>query len=98
MASRARSTTRPQYLLSKLREVQPHGPYVLVGWSFGGALAYGVLAALREAGEEIKVHQPHRRGAAQEDLVETPESKRERLEQWKDFAIRNYDLDADADP
>ena len=31
---------RVREYLPKLREVQPHGPYVLVGWSFGGALAY----------------------------------------------------------
>ncbi len=86
---------RVREYLPKLREVQPHGPYVLVGWSFGGALAYGVAQLLREAGEEvafiglIDVVRP------KEDLVETPESKRERLERWKDFAIRNYDLDAD---
>ena len=78
---------RVREYLPKLREVQPHGPYVLVGWSFGGALAYGVAQLLREAGEEvafiglIDVVRP------KEDLVETPESKRERLERWKDFAI-----------
>ncbi|NMO02976.1 acyltransferase domain-containing protein [Gordonia sp. TBRC 11910] len=81
--------------LPKLREIQPHGPYVLVGWSFGGALAYGVAQVLREAGEEvafvglIDVVRPT------EDMIETPDSKRERLERWKNFAVRNYDLDAD---
>ncbi|QKT05869.1 acyltransferase domain-containing protein [Gordonia sp. X0973] len=86
---------RVREYMPKLREVQPHGPYVLVGWSFGGALAYGVAQILREEGEEvafiglIDVVRP------KEDLVETPDSKRERLERWKDFAIRNYDLDPD---
>ncbi|MFT4199744.1 polyketide synthase Pks13 [Gordonia sp. (in: high G+C Gram-positive bacteria)] len=86
---------RVREYLPKLREIQPHGPYVLVGWSFGGALAYGVAQLLREQGEEvafiglIDVVRP------KEDMVETPDSKRERLERWKDFAIRNYDLDPD---
>ncbi|MFT3898693.1 MAG: polyketide synthase Pks13 [Gordonia sp. (in: high G+C Gram-positive bacteria)] len=86
---------RVREYLPKLREIQPHGPYVLVGWSFGGALAYGVAQLLREEGEDvdfiglIDVVRP------KEDMVETPDSKRERLERWKDFAIRNYDLDPD---
>ncbi|MFW0786237.1 polyketide synthase Pks13 [Gordonia sp. CPCC 206044] len=86
---------RVREYIPRLRELQPHGPYVLVGWSFGGALAYGVAQVLREAGEEvafvglIDVVRPRH------DVVETPDTKRERLERWKDFAIRNYDLDAD---
>ncbi|MGW6032023.1 polyketide synthase Pks13 [Gordonia terrae] len=86
---------RVREYLPRLRELQPHGPYVLVGWSFGGALAYGVAQLLREAGEEvafvglIDVVRPRA------DMTETPDSKRARLERWKEFAIRNYDLDPD---
>ncbi len=81
-----------QYL-PKLREVQPHGPYVLVGWSLGGALAYGAAQMLIEQGEEvafvglIDVVRPR------EDVADTPENKRARLERWKDFAVRTYGLD-----
>ena len=83
-----------QYL-PRLREVQPHGPYVLIGWSLGGALAYGCAKVLRDEGEEvafvglIDVVRPRH------DVPDTPENKRARLERWKDFAIRNYDLDPD---
>ena len=86
---------RVREYIPRLREVQPHGPYVLVGWSFGGALAYGVAQVLRDAGEEvafvglIDVVRPR------QDMIETADTKRERLERWKDFAIRNYDLDPD---
>lgn len=86
---------RVQEYLPKLREVQPHGPYVLVGWSLGGALAYGAAQLLREAGEEvafvglIDVVRPS------EDVEETPETKRARLERWKDFAVKTYGLDED---
>ncbi|GAB09834.1 polyketide synthase Pks13 [Gordonia araii NBRC 100433] len=86
---------RVREYLPRLREVQPHGPYVLVGWSFGGALAYGVAQLLREAGEEVAVLGLIDVVRPKEDLVETPDTKRERLERWKDFAIRNYDLDED---
>ncbi|GAC50539.1 polyketide synthase Pks13 [Gordonia aichiensis] len=83
-----------QYL-PRLREIQPHGPYVLIGWSLGGALAYGCAKVLRDEGEDvafvglIDVVRPRH------DVPDTPENKRARLERWKDFAIRNYDLDPD---
>ncbi|MDO7929923.1 amino acid adenylation domain-containing protein [Pseudomonas sp. KFB-139] len=41
-------------LIGLMREVQPHGPYRLAGWSFGGVLAYEIanqLIALEETVE-----------------------------------------------
>ncbi|GGZ64689.1 hypothetical protein GCM10010371_25440 [Streptomyces subrutilus] len=39
--------------LAALREEQPHGPYLLAGWSFGGTVAYEMAARLEAAGEEV---------------------------------------------
>jgi amino acid adenylation domain-containing protein len=39
--------------LAKLREVKPHGPYLLGGVSFGGMLAYEVAQRLRRDGEAV---------------------------------------------
>ncbi|WP_419183570.1 amino acid adenylation domain-containing protein [Serinibacter arcticus] len=39
--------------LDAVREVQPHGPYHLLGWSFGGRLAQHLAARLREQGEDV---------------------------------------------
>ncbi|MGT2532545.1 non-ribosomal peptide synthetase [Streptomyces nojiriensis] len=39
--------------LAALREEQPHGPYLLSGWSFGGTVAYEMAARLEAAGEEV---------------------------------------------
>ncbi|HET6287572.1 MAG TPA: amino acid adenylation domain-containing protein [Amycolatopsis sp.] len=36
-----------------IRSIQPHGPYHVLGWSFGGNLAHEVVAQLEAAGEEI---------------------------------------------
>ncbi|MFR9795054.1 amino acid adenylation domain-containing protein [Streptomyces sp. MS06] len=38
---------------ARIREVRPHGPYRLVGWSVGGVLAHSVAVLLREAGERV---------------------------------------------
>ncbi|MFJ9338744.1 amino acid adenylation domain-containing protein [Streptomyces sp. NPDC101733] len=39
--------------LAALREEQPHGPYLLAGWSFGGTVAYEMAARLEAVGEEV---------------------------------------------
>ncbi|MEV6805056.1 amino acid adenylation domain-containing protein [Streptomyces sp. NPDC051132] len=38
--------------LAAIRRVQPHGPYTLGGWSFGGFVALEMAERLRRAGEE----------------------------------------------
>ncbi|MFF4602520.1 amino acid adenylation domain-containing protein [Streptomyces sp. NPDC001339] len=40
---------------ARIREVQPHGPYRLVGWSVGGVLAHTVAVLLQEAGEAVEL-------------------------------------------
>ncbi|WP_369203044.1 amino acid adenylation domain-containing protein [Streptomyces sp. PU-14G] len=37
----------------RIRALQPHGPYRLVGWSVGGVLAHTVAVLLQEAGERV---------------------------------------------
>ncbi|MEE4023928.1 polyketide synthase Pks13 [Gordonia sp. PKS22-38] len=83
-----------QYM-PRLREIAPHGPYVLIGWSLGGALAYGCAQVLRDAGEEVSFVGLIDVVRPSEPVVETPDTKRARLERWRDFAIRTYDLDDD---
>ncbi|WP_411082884.1 amino acid adenylation domain-containing protein [Streptomyces sp. cmx-18-6] len=40
---------------SRIREVQPEGPYRLLGWSTGGIIAHAVAAHLQEAGQEVEL-------------------------------------------
>lgn len=84
---------RVRQYMPKLREVQPHGPYVLVGWSLGGALAYGAAQVLREEGDEIAFVGLIDVVRPRHDVPDTPENKRARLERWKSFAVRTYGLD-----
>ncbi|MFE1930390.1 amino acid adenylation domain-containing protein [Streptomyces sp. NPDC059474] len=37
----------------RIRSVQPHGPYRLAGWSFGGLTAQALAVRIRAAGEEV---------------------------------------------
>jgi thioesterase domain-containing protein/acyl carrier protein len=39
--------------VSRIRAAQQSGPYFLVGWSFGGALAHEIAVQLQEQGEEV---------------------------------------------
>ncbi|WP_307841422.1 alpha/beta fold hydrolase [Streptomyces endocoffeicus] len=39
--------------LRQIRTVRPHGPYHLLGWSFGGIVAHAIATRLQEEGEEV---------------------------------------------
>ncbi|MEU9353269.1 amino acid adenylation domain-containing protein, partial [Streptomyces griseoloalbus] len=39
--------------LRRMREFRPHGPYHLLGWSFGGMAAHAMAARLRAEGEDV---------------------------------------------
>jgi thioesterase domain-containing protein len=62
------------YYLSEMRRVQPHGPYFLGGYSFGGVVAFEMAHQLHAAGEEVALlvlfdsldyqNRPHRHSLA----------------------------------
>jgi thioesterase domain-containing protein len=37
----------------RIRQVQPTGPYYLLGWSLGGLIAFGIACQLQQQGEPI---------------------------------------------
>jgi len=41
--------------IESIRSLQPHGPYRLAGYSFGGMIALEIARQLRQAGEEIEL-------------------------------------------
>ncbi|MBZ4423322.1 alpha/beta fold hydrolase, partial [Myxococcus sp. RHSTA-1-4] len=41
--------------LAQLRAVQPRGPYLLGGWSFGGLVAYEMARLLQAEGEQVEL-------------------------------------------
>jgi len=42
-----------QYYIDALTDVQPHGPYILVGYSFGGLVALEMAQRLSGSGENV---------------------------------------------
>jgi phthiocerol/phenolphthiocerol synthesis type-I polyketide synthase D len=44
---------KASHYIAMIRDIAPHGPYRLGGWSLGGVLAYEVAQQLKLAGEEI---------------------------------------------
>ncbi|GAA1949559.1 beta-ketoacyl synthase N-terminal-like domain-containing protein [Amycolatopsis minnesotensis] len=46
---------RVERYLPELRKIQPHGPYRLAGWSFGGFIAFDMAQRLRAEGEEVEL-------------------------------------------
>ncbi|MER6707593.1 type I polyketide synthase [Streptomyces fumanus] len=41
--------------LELVREVRPHGPYRLLGWSYGGFVAHAMACALQDSGERVEL-------------------------------------------
>jgi amino acid adenylation domain-containing protein len=41
--------------VSAIQRIQPHGPYSLLGWSFGGVLAYAMACRLQALGERVAI-------------------------------------------
>lgn len=41
------------HYLRHVREVQPHGPYLLAGWSFGASVAFEMARQLQSQGERV---------------------------------------------
>ncbi|KAF8985114.1 hypothetical protein BGZ46_005899, partial [Entomortierella lignicola] len=39
--------------IEQIRQIQPHGPYHLLGWSFGGNVAHTMAVQLESLGEEV---------------------------------------------
>ncbi|MES5099998.1 amino acid adenylation domain-containing protein [Agrobacterium sp. BA1120] len=42
-----------QIYLSRIREIQPDGPYNIIGWSFGGLVAHELSRQLEQKGDDV---------------------------------------------
>ncbi|NLG54302.1 MAG: acyltransferase domain-containing protein, partial [Rhodococcus sp.] len=76
-----------------IEEIQGDGPYVLYGWSLGGALAYAVGNKLRERGKDVRYIGLLDTVMPGEKVEDTPEEIRKRWERYAAFAKKTYNVD-----
>ncbi|MFD4293690.1 polyketide synthase Pks13 [Rhodococcus sp. NPDC058532] len=85
---------RAREYLPLITEIQGDGPYVLYGWSLGGALSYAVAKLLREQGKDVRVVGLIDTVMAGEEVEDTPDEIRKRWQRYAAFAKKTYNVDA----
>ncbi|TGD89427.1 acyltransferase domain-containing protein [Mycolicibacterium sp. CH28] len=84
--------------LPKLREIQGDGPYILVGWSLGGALAYACAIGLKRAGADVRFVGLIDMVRPGEEIPQTKEETRARWDRYALFAQRTFNVEIPAIP
>ncbi|QEM44148.1 type I polyketide synthase [Mycolicibacterium grossiae] len=79
--------------LPKLMEIQGNGPYVLVGWSLGGALAYACAIGLKRAGADVRFVGLIDMVRPGEEVPQTKEETRARWDRYALFAQRTFNVE-----
>jgi len=83
---------RAQQYVPKLIEMQGDGPYILAGWSLGGALAYACAIGLKRMGKDVEwvgLIDAVRPG---EEIPQTKEEIRKRWERYARFAEKTFNV------
>ncbi|KWX68645.1 polyketide synthase Pks13 [Mycobacterium sp. NAZ190054] len=79
--------------LPKLMEIQGKGPYILVGWSLGGALAYACAIGLKRAGADVRFVGLIDMVRPGEEVPQTKEETRARWDRYALFAQRTFNVE-----
>ncbi len=74
------------------------GPFILVGWSLGGALAYACAIGLEQAGAEVRFVGLIDMVMAGEEIPQTREETRARWDRYAKFAERTFNVQVPAIP
>jgi polyketide synthase 13 len=83
--------------LPKLMELHD-GPFILAGWSLGGALAYACAIGLQEAGKDVRFVGLIDMVMAGEEIPQTKEETRARWDRYARFAERTFNVEIPAIP
>ena len=81
---------RAAQYLPKLLELGGKGPFILVGWSLGGALAYACAIGLKRAGAEVRFVGLIDMVRPGEEIPQTKEETRARWDRYAAFAQRTF--------
>jgi polyketide synthase 13 len=82
----------------KLLEIGGSGPFILAGWSLGGALAYACAVGLARAGADVRFVGLIDTVRAGEDVPQTKEEIRARWDRYALFAQRTFNVEIPAIP
>ncbi len=84
---------RAREYVPKLMEIQGNGPYILAGWSLGGALAYACAVGLKSQGADVKFVGLIDTVRAGEEVPQTKEEIRARWDRYALFAQRTFNVE-----
>jgi len=82
----------------KLLEMGGKGPFILVGWSLGGVLAYACAIGLKKAGADVPFVGLIDTVRAGEEIPQTSEEIRARWDRYALFAQRTFNVEIPAIP
>ncbi|HZC93103.1 MAG TPA: non-ribosomal peptide synthetase, partial [Mycobacterium sp.] len=83
---------RAAVYVPKLRELQGNGPFILAGWSLGGALAYACAIGLKQQGCEVPFVGLIDAVMPGEPILQTKEETRRRWDRYARFAERTFNV------
>jgi polyketide synthase 13 len=89
---------RAKQYVPKLLEIGGSGPFILAGWSLGGALAYACAVGLARAGADVRFVGLIDTVRAGEDVPQTKEEIRARWDRYALFAQRTFNVEIPAIP
>jgi len=84
---------RAAQYVPKLRELGGDGPFILVGWSLGGVLAYACAIGLKQQGCDVPFVGLIDAVRAGEEIPQTKEETRKRWERYARFAERTFNVE-----
>ncbi|MGA9490319.1 MAG: polyketide synthase Pks13 [Mycobacterium sp.] len=84
---------RAAVYVPKLRELQGDGPFILAGWSLGGALAYACAIGLKQQGCDVPFVGLIDAVMPGEPILQTQEATRNRWDRYARFAERTFNVE-----
>ncbi len=89
---------RAAQYVPKLLEMNEGKPFILAGWSLGGALAYACAIGLKRAGADVRFVGMIDTVRAGEEIPQTKEETRARWDRYAKFAERTFNVEIPAIP
>ncbi len=89
---------RAAQYVPKLIEMQGDGPYILAGWSLGGALAYACAIGLKQMGKDVEFVGLIDAVRPGEEIPQTKEEIRKRWDRYARFAEKTFNVTIDEIP